>query len=302
LPTETAPPPSLTAAPPPASGPVTIVYGLDAPLPENLTHARGWPLRSFAAAVIILLCIVAWAMVTRYLATPIPIPRFSTFLAIFGIAALAWLTVRAIYHRRVATRLIGSIPKTLTPGDGRLRAVGRRSQLAALKRLGDVSDETFEPIVLLTPRIIPMPAVATLLMIASAIGFCALMELLRRTTSLPLMRPGWFTFMAGAGVGVGVQMLFWSTYSRITPGRMDIMRFTLGRRMPRTTTYDLRSAHVLAHMNKGTLFIRPGSPGAPWTALSLRGVWNPTRLVHAVMRGAASTAPTPPLPDDQLLG
>ena len=277
--------------------PSWVLMGRTADIPLGAKQTTGWSLRGFAWLLGILFSLGAWVILQRYL----PLPRLMDLFGYGVVVIVGWLIVRAIVNRRRSKVWVGNVPKKLDQSEGRLQAVGKNGQLARLKAMGEVRDETFEPIVLLAPKVIPMPGPARVVMIVTATVFCGLMVLLQKTT-LPTMGFGWLQIMAGCGLGVGVQMLLWPTYARITPGRLDIMRYRLGSRRPTTTTIFLRDARVLAHLDKDTLFVKTNAPGSRWTVLNLRGVWSPMELVHAVLRGAMSTAPTPPLPEDELIG
>lgn len=321
--------PLATPGFPPALGPSAVLIGLDADLPEGLKSPGGYALRTLAIFLCIVMGIAVWMLGVRYL--PLPNLWSYTSLAI-PVALVAWLLYRWVRSRHLR-RLVGDLPKKLVLGsgresgrEGRLLVVGKPALLAPFVRLGPVRDEAFEPIVFFAPRIVKLPRTGTAVMVLTAISVAVLIEVLRRSTTLPFMRPGWLTIMAGVAVGAGVQMLIWPTYLRVAPGRIDVMRFTFGRIRPEVTAVDLRNAQVLVHFKHSTICIRPSAtpdapaktptpdkpvpppvatvplPESPWIALNLRGVWNPPDVAHAIIRAAASTAPTPPLPDDQLLG
>ena len=274
-----------------------VVFGRKAKLPEGSKATNGWSLRAFAWLLAILLAIAAWTILSRYL----PLPRVQAMVAYLGGAALLWWLSRMAVGRLRKRTDQGGVLDKVEEEAGRLRVAGKGGEPDKLRAMGEVRDEPFEPVVLLAPKVIDMPWQATTIMVLSGLGFCGLMILLRKTT-LPYMSAGWIPFMAGCGLGVGAQILLWPTYARVTPGRLDIMRYRLWSRRPTTVTIRLRNAQVLADFDKSTLFIKPAAPGARWTSLSLRGVWSPVELVHAVLRGAMSSAPTPPLPEDELVG
>lgn len=297
------------------------MLGRDADLPSGIQKPKGYSLRGLAVIVVMLVGLVAWVLVVQALTRWFGV----SYLSMQPVWALAPVGLLIILAARVgfvtvssyrARGVVGDIPKKLDPGSGRLQAVGKNKMLAPLAKLGPLPDEAFEPIVLFAPRIWPMPTAGTVVLVVTAILVAGLIELLRRTTSLPLVRPNMFTVMVGIAAGFGVQMLVWPTYVRITPGRLDIMRFVLGGRKPTVTTINLRNARVLAHFKHSALLIKPdgvggvtpapaveaGKAGSEWAVLNLGGVWRPTEVVHAVCRGAVSTAPAVPLPDDRLVG
>jgi len=114
-------------------------------------------------------------------------------------------------------------------------------------------------------------------------------------------------------------------YLRLAPGRLDIFRYRfLGRGKPAVTTYDLRTIPLCVDFGSATIALEPPrEPGTRVPDLVLSKKW-PYFQEHAsgsapeyisvalnrqrdtfcrrVIQAARTTEPTPPLPDDRLLG
>lgn len=91
------------------------------------------------------------------------------------------------------------------------------------------------------------------------------------------------------------------TYLRLSPGRLDVMRFLILSKRPRTTTFDLTAARILIDFNLDVISIEP--PGAPDAAqIEMHSVLNRVELARAILEAARARAPGPPLPDDALTG
>jgi len=275
-----------------------VLYARKCKLPPEVKASSGYTIHGLAVVLALLVGAALWAFSLRYV--NIPFSRTGVPIALAALLLL-WILF-ATFRSWWARRSVGQLVKKIEFDQARFAVVGTHAQVRPLVLAGELRDEPFEPVVLFTPRILPLPGAGTAVLVVTTIAVNALLMLLKKTTTLPIMGFGWLTIMAGVAVGVAVQILIWPTYTRVAPGRLDVMRFRLGSRRPEVTTINLRHARVLAHLSQSSLFIKPPAPGARWQMLSLRGVWNSAELAHAVLRGAASTAPTPPLPSDQLVG
>ncbi|HYD00978.1 MAG TPA: hypothetical protein VEB22_07100 [Phycisphaerales bacterium] len=278
--------------------PPQVLYARKCKLPSEVKASTGYTIHGLVVVLALLVGAALWAFSLRYVS--IPGGRAGIPIALAALLLL-WILFTTVRSWR-ARRSVGPMEKKLDFDLVRFAVVGTPAQVRPLVAAGELRDEPFEPVVIFTPRIFPLPGAGTAVLVVTTIAFNALLVLLKKTTTLPVMGFGWLTIMAGIAVGVAVQILIWPTYTRVAPGRLDVMRFRLGSGRPEVTTINLRRACVLAHLSQSSLFVKPPAPGARWQLLSLRGVWNGAELTHAVLRGAASTAPTPPLPSDQLVG
>lgn len=97
----------------------------------------------------------------------------------------------------------------------------------------------------------------------------------------------------------GVSRVF-PTYYRITPGRLDIMRFSpIANRSRILERWNLRTAKIKVAFELPTVALRDDGRE---TMIRLRGISEPFKFVEALLLGAVSTYTPPPLPDDQLIG
>ncbi len=87
---------------------------------------------------------------------------------------------------------------------------------------------------------------------------------------------------------------------RLAPGTFQVVRFGILRRHPHIATYDLRAVDVSLDISAPWATLRLHSPGS----LKGRNFSFPksTEHVDAVIRAVLSTAPSPPLPSDALMG
>lgn len=100
-------------------------------------------------------------------------------------------------------------------------------------------------------------------------------------------------------------MWTWPTYLRVSPGRLDIIRYRfLGIGKPTTHTYDLRRARVHVSLMSMSVHIEPPSDES-WKAIFIQlNQWGPPNehLARAILEAARWEGDLQPLPDDQLIG
>ena len=105
--------------------------------------------------------------------------------------------------------------------------------------------------------------------------------------------------LVGYGLYFFMALLGRSHYFRFAPGVMQLVKFTVGRRRPVIETFDLRRLNAVLDLS------------SPWPGLTLLNTGRyrretfrlPTRgpVLEALFRASLSTAPSPPLPEDQLV-
>lgn len=97
-------------------------------------------------------------------------------------------------------------------------------------------------------------------------------------------------------------LVLWPTYFRLSPGRLDVMRFSIfGRGRPIVETFDLRRCRVMVNGRVGALLLTTPDGKQSlyvWGWLMRRR----SELIVAIFEAARSRHPTPPLPDDALVG
>lgn len=93
---------------------------------------------------------------------------------------------------------------------------------------------------------------------------------------------------------------FWPRYYRVLPGRLDIMDYRpLARRGRLIRSIDLRSAKLLINLRFWTVRIETDGESEEFL---FRFMPDRRRFAHTLLLAAVSTAPAPPLPDDELIG
>tara|TARA_R110000782_G_scaffold131928_9_gene223867 strand:+ start:10257 stop:11309 length:1053 start_codon:yes stop_codon:yes gene_type:complete len=135
----------------------------------------------------------------------------------------------------------------------------------------------------------------------------------------------WGVIALVAACSLSVAETLFPVFIRLAPGRLDVFRFGfLGRGRPEVTTHDLRAVGLCVNFQTATLAIeKPRPPGEPLPGLVLSKKWphhqehppgqhpeylsvalcpGRTEFCQRVIQAARTTEPTPPLPDDQLLG
>lgn len=112
-------------------------------------------------------------------------------------------------------------------------------------------------------------------------------------TAIPLLVAGF----------AAAHVFIWPCYVRVRPGRIDLLEYgVLGTGVPRVRTQSLRDASVLVRLPYEVIVHTPGEPEG-WLYQACAGFREPKFLFPAsVLAAARSSHPTPPLPDDALMG
>lgn len=95
----------------------------------------------------------------------------------------------------------------------------------------------------------------------------------------------------------------WPVYLRIAPGRLDVFKYGfLGRGAPRVKKFDVRVDRVMLDVRSNTIRV-VGADEKQSSIINL-GMLCPQKveIARAVIEAAISEHPTPPLPDDALVG
>lgn len=233
------------------------------------------------------------------------------------LAALAWGLVWTVCWFRRGQRIGG--PSLKTDERYRVRLIGRPDKAEPLV---PESADAFEPVVVFAWLAVPpSPAGYRVWVVASVAAFLVWMVL--KATPPFNMNLGYWGVLACIGLGGVAAALATPTYFRVVPGRLDVMRFNfLYSRKPTLESYDLRTSRVLVDVRARIIVIEP--PERPEEAAQPRSKGRSGRkprgpvpgsieitliclpgageLARAVLRGAVTAAPAPPLPDDELIG
>lgn len=248
------------------------------------------------------------AIITLFIARQLPaggarIAWITYFVLAFG-TSLFLVTPRVLawYRRQMTSRGLK------LSGDP-TRRVRCACSAAFRDRLGSIPADPFEPVivrVLLAAKPTSAfiwawvlggigAAIATVLFLRLGLGGW-------RVFGASLFSAGYLYFTVGASGGAFIAAFLFPTYLRIAPGRADVLRFGfLGRGRPSFETFDLRASEVVVITHSFIALVR-GGPTEPWRPLVYAGSLDRTRVVRALLAAAVSEHPTPPMPDDALLG
>lgn len=178
--------------------------------------------------------------------------------------------------------------------DERLRAYVHVDDAAGIDSMTEVP---FEPVVIQRARLLPKARYFYLIGIPASIVLIFLIGPILPFHWIYLV---WFIVMPSAFV------VFWlypranPWYYRITPGRMDLMRFEAFRRRRAGTIlreWNLREAWIEVFDHVVT--IRPTRESAEAFRINVNELAEPQAFVYALFRGAISTHESPPLPRDR---
>lgn len=280
--------------------------GRDPSRPNSLppTPSVFWQNNSF---YVISFALYAAYFITRGAASLLGGPPWLAYAAMgtTGVGAVTWSLARA----RTQVRLRSAAKQSSadqTDERFRVRCVGWKPLRERLDRLGAVQDRSFEP------RIFPgFFAVSPSKGLMWAWGVLLFVFIIAGVAAVSV-RPGLGDMISGyqmpfaAFLASAILFLAHPTYLRVAPGRIEVLHYTaFTRRARRCEVHDLRTARVLVELNTRQVIIE-----SPCTIASLDGVtcfwfgWMPRsdEFAHAVLEAAISTAPTPPLPEDELVG
>lgn len=104
-----------------------------------------------------------------------------------------------------------------------------------------------------------------------------------------------------AGPAALIAALMWPTYFRIVPGRLDVLAYgLLGHGKPQLASIDLRTSRLLVDTNRDMVIVE--REGQEAVSLTFAGVPDRLGFARSVLEAARCTVPTPPLPEDELVG
>jgi len=234
------------------------------------------------------------------------------FLLFAVVIAPFFLTIRTVNRIAKARRRRSNERFDIrdSPFESRVTCHGEPAELADIV---DIPDASFEPAIFLGradafPKEFASWGTAGLIVVSFSIiviGMVFTVWLTKRLSGAlgPLAQGAIFGTLPVIGVPI---IRLWRTvfaeYYRIVPGRMDIMKFgpfrTRGRILNRI---NLRGATVSAKFTRQTIAITTADNPPEEHSLTM-ATRSPHAMTRAILRAAICTSPTPPLPDDELLG
>lgn len=283
--------------------------GNDAPAPVDFARTIHYSLRAEEAPGLFLgpggyLFVVVGSAIgfvvislVDWLGSAFGIPRMIPMGILVGLAlavgGVTYARAKASSPKAAAPASAPSL-HTLTPAAKvdcrfRLRVVGRREMIQGF---ASIPDEPFEPEVFFASFILAQPARAWVAGGLVAIAAAAVVLVWKGDLDS-------FAVMFCVLLGWLVKAFGWPVYVRVAPGRLDVMRSSAFHPRPRVVrTLDLRVARVLVETKRRTVYVQAPGGDLLRIGIAIRG----DVVARAVLMGALSTAPTPPLPDDALTG
>lgn len=224
----------------------------------------------------------------------------------------------------------GAVPKDLKyekhNTSRRIRITLRAVPSIRLLRSLPEAEHGFEPEIVRVPLAVGLDQTARkLAWLGGVIGMlvAVLIELyiVRSTEWMPFSI--WFIMGMGCVGAIGVPEFFFPTYLRVIPGRLDVIRAPIvGDTLSVIHSYDLRTRPIT--IVGPIVYIEPELPAgqprpelvenARWPnqmtyppdfkpeAICLQFSLNRLRIIRAIVWAAITTAPTPEVPSDRLLG
>jgi hypothetical protein len=296
----------------PSTAPETdldIHYALRAePFQGAASARRHSPLCGPILGHIYMLAIPAGLLLLFAVLEYLPIPR-SVSIPVYVVAivvVIGPLILRGRNERRENNRLAPHFAKE--PDERRrLRVAGPAARLERLRVLMESEPEEFEPRIFRVGRArragFADVAVFTILFAVLFAAFFGAKELLH--VAAPYL--GHTIVFLSLTLTFLIWSFLWPTYLRFVPGRLDILTYGIlgggrGGGRPTVRSFDLRTTPILVILpGNAALFTDPGN--AP-EILDVGPTFDrdPFSFERAILAAARSTTPTPPLPDDELIG
>lgn len=249
----------------------------------------------------------------------VPGPVVHGLIVGFALLAIGWgLRWVALWYKRNHKAMGG--PGFKPDERYRVRLIGPTDKTAAAIPQ-DAS--SFEPHIQFAWLGLPPSRAGVYVWVAVSVVVALVWIGLEQVRPLGLPGIGYLEVMAWIGVGGIAASLATPTYFRVVPGRIDVMRFNFFRsRQPSLQSYDLRRGRVLVDLRYRFIVVEPPEaaelgafieivdafgrklrkPRPGTLEIVLLALPRSRELARAVLAGAVSTAPTPPLPEDELVG
>jgi hypothetical protein len=298
-------PPTTPPAEPAPEPDDRVGFCRDAPEPDwpeaKATPAQGqWDQQIWYAGFCTAILLIGWAL------NNIPKPNPWLLAALAGLVVVM-LVVLVVFLRRRRKPLDGEIedPPILRRSAARVRCAGDVPLMLAIRARGPFDPElAFEPVIRATTFAVPQrkalrwtfEVLRVVLALALIFGAPMLFSVRSAGCVFPMLCFAVGTLIAGALV-----LLLAPTYVRITPGKLEIMRFGFAQRTPEIETFDLSRATIWAWVGKKA-FIETGSPDAKRLVIHLNAIRSREEFTHALLWAGVSKVRAPELPRDDLLG
>lgn len=215
----------------------------------------------------------------------------------------------SMWHRRTAkppTGFARSLSESLDESF-RLRLVGSAKDLFRVLHAPPLGEDSFEPRIFALRAAVPAPAgrwytLWIVTIVIASIVWTWFRVQYRAQIGISLLGP--WDYWAIMCLMTLPFMWTWPTYLRISPGRLDVVRFPfLGAGRPRVRSIDLRSARVLVNLHAQSVVVEPADEMARALVVQINqwGASN-VELARALFEAARWEGEMLTLPDDALLG
>jgi hypothetical protein len=244
-------------------------------------QSRSWA-RIAARLFLMLFAIVIVLCFTRLFAIPTVVGISVGCILVAGMC-IHWAVVPRRLERRMRREQVDELP----PVGSRLQCVGAPSDLP---HLGDLQSIMFEP------RVYRASSASLLIMQAAAsVG----LALLICGSGLLDGKYGWGTVVAILGAAVFFTIHLRPLYFRISPGRLEVLRYGFIQREPmEVDEYDLRYAYIVADLHRRRLTVSHSErKGKSYSILLMR---ERREFLHTLFMAALSKQQAPSLPVDTL--
>lgn len=263
----------------------------------------GWMIMSVTFVPgVILACMATWVMGRFGTGAMLWFLGVTALFVALGFGTRIWRRLRSAYDEGME---LTKLPLS-ADGRGRVRCIGRQ---ATVRRLGPIPEEPFEPVIV---RVVvaskPSRAFVWTWVVSGVLAVVGVLAMFRYVLSgvgpgtSPWTSFMYFYFAFGASAGSLIATFVFPTYLRITPGRLDVFKFpALGRGRPEVSTFDLKRLNVTLLLNQSSIVLE-SSPDAGMQFVTFAASFDRLGTSRALLAAAVSPHPTPPLPDDTLLG
>jgi hypothetical protein len=243
----------------------------------------------------------------------VPLQIFGAVVGVavlFGVVRWLWPMARRSYMDNME---LDKLPMTSNPAR-RVCCVGSQ---AAIRRLLPITSDPFEPVIVRLLFAANSGSAFIWTWIAASLGSVGLIYLISIAPGIKMtLGPvsiwsfGYFVFAFAGFFGALVAAAIFPTYLRIVPGRVDVLKFgLLGRGVRSLETFNVREDRVEVALKVGAAIVQEYTPeprahGAAVArrAIIFAGSFERAKLARAILAAAVSEHPTPPLPDDALVG
>ncbi len=199
-----------------------------------------------------------------------------------------------------------ALPK-LVDDTFRLRLVATRRDVYRVLYETPLSEESFEPRVFALRAAVPAPAGRWYTLWIVGIVLVSLVWTwyriqLRGNMGISLIGP--WDYWAIMCLMTLPFMWTWPTYLRVSPGRLDVVRYGLmGSGTPHVQRIDLRAARVLVNLRAMTVIVQPAESAERTLVVQINQWGAPnTELARSLFEAARWEGDHSPLPDDALVG